>query len=314
MKLDLKVFVLTTVLVLCGCVRALNQDGALTIVPYELEESGRIIVEVRIDDQGPFRFALDTAASISFVFGELRDKLQLVAEAENSVTVHGLNDSGQFPVLSVNRLQVGRESWNDVKIVSIPRVTDATSTIDGVLGIDFLRRYAVGFSSQDRVLRLYPPSLVRNRSYKNWASVPLTPRSIGESREPLYFMDIEIEGKTLPALFDLGSGQNIINWAAARSLGVMPVSPEGYAFLSGALAGAIVKVRFESQEETTQGIGWRNESFLIADLEVFSTLLYDDRPLAILGSGLFNQRDFVIDFVRNRLLVKVGMAEANDSR
>ena len=51
-----------------------------------------------------------------------------------------------------------------------------------------------------------------------------------------------------------------------------------------------------------------------SDLEIFKTLQQGDSPLVILGSGLFNQRDFVIDFVRNRLLVKVAMDEVDESR
>ena len=51
--------------------------------------------------------------------------------------------------------------------------------------------------------------------------------------------------------------------------------------------------------------------FSIADLELFETLMLRDSPAVILGAGLFTQRDFVIDFVRNRLLVKVAMDEAS---
>ena len=38
-----------------------------------------------------------------------------------------------------------------------------------------------------------------------------------------------------------------------------------------------------------------------------------DSPAAILGAGLFTQRDFIIDFVRSRLLVKVAMGEVDVS-
>ncbi|MFQ5548833.1 MAG: hypothetical protein ACE5FV_11105, partial [Woeseia sp.] len=62
-------------------------------------------------------------------------------------------------------------------------------------------------------------------------------------------------------------------------------------------------------EVRTARVRWRDEVFAIADLRIFATLRRGDSPLAILGSGLFNQRDFVIDFVRNRLLVKVAMDE-----
>ena len=56
-----------------------------------------------------------------------------------------------------------------------------TSGIDGILGVDFLRRYAVGFSTRDRVIRLYPPDLVARRNYRGWTSVPLEPEYIGDS-------------------------------------------------------------------------------------------------------------------------------------
>jgi len=313
MKLDLKILLLATVFVLCGCASTLNQDSALAIAPYHIVNGGRIVVEARVNDQGPFHFALDTGSSISIVFDELRNKLELESAPGKSVIIHGLVASGQFPLLSISRLQVGREIWADPRIASLPGETAASAKIDGILGIDFLRRYAVGFSTEDRVLRLYPPNLVRDRSYRGWAFVPLERVNIGESGAALYFFEIEIGGKKLPALFDLGAGPNMINWPAARSLRLAPVDRRVEEVLSGALESTPVVARLNAKEVRTASIRWRNEVFLVADLEIFATLQHDDSPLVILGSGLFNQRDFVIDFVRNRLLVKVAMDEVDES-
>ena len=313
MKLDLKILLLATVFVLCGCASTLNQDSALAIAPYHIVNGGRIVVEARVNDQGPFHFALDTGASISIVFDKLRNKLELESAPGKSVNIHGLVASGQFPLVSISRLQVGREIWADPRIASLPGETAASAKIDGILGIDFLRRYAVGFSTEDRVLRLYPPNLVRDRSYRGWTFVPLERVNIGESGAALYFFEIEISGKKLPALFDLGAGPNMINWPAARSLRLAPVDRRGEELLSGALESTPVVARLNAKEVRTASIRWRNEVFLVADLEIFATLQQGDSPLVILGSGLFNQRDFVIDFVRNRLLVKVAMDEVDES-
>jgi hypothetical protein len=310
-ELDLKFIFLAASFVLCGCVRTLSQDDAIAIVPYDLQNSGRILVQVRINDRGPFPFALDTAASISFVFDDLRSELELETVPDMSANVHGAVASGRFPLVRIDRLQVGSEIWADARLVSLPGETDATSTIAGILGIDFLRRYGVGFSTQDRVVRLYLPDLIGNRSYRGWASVPLEPLKIGASSEPLYFFEIEIGGYAVPALFDLGAGLNMINPPAARFLRLVPRRAGEDSLLSGALESAPILARFNSEEVRTANIRWRNEEFLIADVEIFSTLNYQDSPLAILGSGLFNQRDFVIDFVRNRLLVRVAMAEVD---
>ena len=302
-------FILAMAFTLCGCVKTLSLDDALTMVPYQIQPSGRILVDVQLNNDGPHQFALDTAATISVVTDELRYKLEIEAIAQSSATVHGAVTSGEFPLLSIRRLQVGDATWVDAQLVALPQGTAAMSNIDGLLGIDFLRKYAVGFSAQDRVLRLYSPRSVRNESYQGWVSIPLQARRFGDSRQPLYFLDIRIGDRAVPALFDLGSSQNIMNWPAARSLRLMPVDVEDEAELSGAIAGQEVLVRFDSADVLTANTRWRNEQFLIADLEIFSTLGYSDRPLAILGSGLFQQRDFVIDFARNRLLVDISRAE-----
>lgn len=291
----------------------LDVDGALAVAPYRVEEGGRIVVEARINGQGPFDFALDTGASISAIFDELRDELALEPIPGIKIVVHGAVASGQFSLLDIDLLELGREVWADPRIVSLPGDTAAGAHIDGLLGIDFLQRYAVGFSTQDRVVRLYPPDLVAGRSYRGWASVPLQAELIGESGVALYFIDIEMDGRKIRAVFDLGAGLNIVNSPGVRSLGLEPSKLRRRDVFSGALESSTIVLQLDVNEVTTAGIRWRNEVFLIADIEVFKTLLLSDSPAAILGAGLFTQRDFIIDFPRSRLLVRVAMDEIDIS-
>ena len=313
MKPEHKILGLAAVFVLWGCASVLDQDGALAIAPYHIEDSGRIVIEARVNDQGPFHFALDTASSISVIFDELRNELELEVVPEQWVLIHGVVASERFPLLSISRLQVGREIWVDPRIASLPGDTVAGATIDGILGVDFLRRYAVGFSTKDRVVRLYAPHLVGRRSYRGWAFVPLKPEPIGGSGAALYFFEIEIDGQKVPALFDLGAGLNMINWPAAHSLNLSPVRLREDELLSGAIKSAPIVAQYKAENVTTASIRWRNETFSVADLEIFATLMRSDSPAAILGAGLFTQRDFVIDFVRSRILVKVAMDEVDVS-
>ena len=302
---------LAAVFALSGCAGVLDLDHALAIAPYHIEGSGRIVVEARVNGQGPYDFALDTASTISAVFYELRDKLELESIPGRAVIVHGAVASGQFALLNISRLEIGSEIWADPRIVSLPGENAAGASIDGLLGVDFLRRYAVGFTTADRVVRLYPPDLVARRSYRGWASVPLEAKPVRGSGAALYFIDIEIDGWKIPAMFDLGAGLNIINWAGARNLGLAPLVMRRDDQISGALEDLPITARLEAEEVTTSSVRWRNEIFSIADLEVFETLMLRDSPAVILGAGLFTQRDFVIDFVRNRLLVRVAMDEAS---
>lgn len=312
MKLDLRILSLAAVLVLPGCASTLDQDDALAIAPYRILEDGRIVVETRVDDQGPFPFALDTGSSISIIFDKLRNELELELIPEQQVMIHGAVGSGGFPLVNVGRLRLGQEAWVNPRVASLPGDTEASANFDGILGTDFLRRYAVGFSTKDNIVRLYDPDTVRDRSYRGWATVQLEHTNIGKGGAALYFFEVDIEGQTVPALFDLGAGLNMINWPGASILNLAPARRSEGDHVSGVLESTPVMARIKAREVKTAGIQWRNEVFLIGDLEIFATLQQSDSPLVILGAGLFNQRDFVIDFVRNRLLVKVAMAEVEE--
>jgi hypothetical protein len=254
---------------------------------------------------------VDTGSSISAVFDVLRHELALEPIPGMTVMIHGAAASGQFSLLNIGRLEVGAEVWADPRIVSIPGETVATASTDGILGADFLRKYAVGFSARDRVLRLYPPDLVARRSYRGWSSVPLKAEPIGAGGPVMYFIDIEINRSKIRAVFDLGAGLNMINWPAARSLGLAPPRFRDGDRMSGALDSSLVTARINADEVTTASVRWRNEEFLIADLEIFETFMLGDSPAAILGASLFTRRDFFIDFVRSRLLVNVAMDEVD---
>lgn len=312
-KPALKILGPATVFVLYGCASVLDEDGALAIAPYHIEDSGRIVVEARVNSQGPFEFALDTASSISVIFDKLRTELNLEPVPGKWVIIHGAVASGRFPLLSIDRLEIGREVWADARMTSLPAATIAATTIDGILGIDFMRRYAVGFSAKDRVVRLYPPDLIADRSYRGWAAVPLEPEQLERSSAALYFLEIEIDGHKVPALFDLGAGLNALNWSAARTLPLARADSRRKGIFSGALETTRVVAQLNAREVTTASIRWRNEVFSVAELTIFATLQREDTPTAILGAGLFSQRDFIIDFVRSRLLVKVAMDELDRS-
>lgn len=306
---DLRFFALAAAFMQSGCAGVLNQDRALAVAPCHMVQSGRIVIEVKVNGRGPFDFALDTGATISAAFDGLREQLELRPIPGASAVVHGAVKSERFPLLRVNRLAVGNEVWSGARVVSLPDRTAAREGIDGILGVDFLQRYAVGFSTSERVIHLYPPHAVREKAYRGWASVPLKPERVGRSTAALYLFTVDIGGREIPALFDLGAGVNLVNWPAVLSLGLLPSFRQDDHVVSGAFEATPVVGRFRVREVITAGVQWRNEVFSVAELEIFNTLMHGERPAAILGAGLFTQRDFIIDFVRNRLLVRVAMNE-----
>ena len=302
---------LAAVFILSGCATTLDLDGALTVVPYRIERDGRIVVEAAVNGAGPFEFVLDSAATISAVFDRLGDQLSLEIIPGQVVRIRGAVASGEYPLVDVDHLTFGTETWDTPRVVSLPSDSKAAGDLDGVLGVDFLGRYAVFFSAGERVIRLYPPELVARQSYRGWSSIPLTVRSISKGGPAVYVIDIEIDGHEIPAVFDLGAGVNMINWKGAHSLGIRRSLRGENQVIVGAIDSMTYLARLDAREVTTAGIRWRNETFAIADLEIFETLMIADRPTAILSATLFTQRDFIIDFQRNRLLVNVGQQEVD---
>jgi predicted aspartyl protease len=302
---------LAAVVMLSSCATTLDLDGALVAAPYRIDRDGRIVVDAAVNGKGPFEFILDTAASISAIFDDLSDQLSLDPIPGVVVRVRGVVASGEFSLLAVDRLAIGNETWEKPRLVSLPSDSAASGGVDGLLGVDFLSRYAVFFSAGDRVIRLYAPELVARQSYRGWSSVPLKTRSISRDGPAVYVINIEIEGHTISAVFDLGAGVNMINWKGARSLGIKRHLVDKRQVIIGAVDSMVYVARLDAREVTTAGVRWRNESFAIADLEIFETLMVADQPTAILGAALFTQRDFIIDFKRNRLLIKSGQKEVD---
>lgn len=294
---------------LSGCAGVIETGDALAVAPYKVEGGERIVIDVFVDDQGPYKFLFDTGASISVVFDRLRYKLGLESIPGSDVIVHGIVSSGEFPLLKINQLQIGSEVWNKPRIVALPDETAASKNIDGVLGVDFLRHYSIGFSTRERVIRLYHPDSVAERRYRGWSAVPLREQALRQGAITAYFVDIEVGGEELPAVFDLGAGLNVINIPGAHSLNLVQRRPRTEDEVTGLLRSLPAAARFVAPEVKTGRVKWRNEVFLVADLEIFKTLMLGDSPLAILGVGFFTQRDFVIDFARNRLLIDVTMDE-----
>ena len=301
-------------LALSGCAAPLLLDDALAVAPYRIEANGRIVVAVKINNRGPFDFVVDSGSSISAAFDDVRDALSLDNLPGKRVIVHGAVASGTFPLLDVEHVELGGESWSEPRLVWLPGATTAGAGVDGILGLEFLKQYAVAVGAEERVIRLYPRELVAQRAYRGWASVPFSPRSIGAGAAELYFIDITIEGWKVPAVFDLGAGFNMINWSGARSLGIKRERLRAEQVISGALQSEKVMARLDADIVTTAGVRWHDEVFSIADLDIFDIFGLAGSPAAILGAGLFTQRDFIMDFDRGRLLVRFLMAEVDSDR
>jgi hypothetical protein len=298
--------ILATLAVLSGCASELllEQDGALAIVPRQFGDSGHIVVEVMLNGHGPFDFALDTGASISAVFDKARAESSIEAVPGRDVYIFGMTGAGTFPITNIDRITFGQEEWLGARVALLPDDEQFAKSIDGILGVDFLSRYAIYYAQQERTVRLYPRELVAERAYHGWNSVPLYDLRVGNTDITMLAFDLKIGIDRIPALFDLGATVNIMNRRAARLLHV-PVQRArdvqevwGVTGFTGGLTEVIVR------QLRIREMHWWNRRFVVGDFPVFEVLGTSGQPLAIAGSNLFREHDFIVDFERKRLLIK----------
>ena len=300
--------VLAIILSISGCASplVLDQDGALAVIPHEIGASGQIVVETMLNNEGPFRFALDTGASISAIFEEARAKAGIQPAGDESVHVQAISGTGFFPIARVGKVAVGSETWANARVAVFPDSPPISAHIDGILGVDFLSRYALWYSQRDRVVRLYPREVVAERSYSGWNHIPLFDMRIGTGDVTTLGFEMVIDGKRIQTMFDLGATVNLMNRRAARALDVPVRRPRYIPDVWGVTGKTEVLVELVVWRLQTEFMLWTRRSFLIGDFPVFEALQINNRPAAIAGAGFFKDRDFIVDFSRKRLLVRSG--------
>ena len=296
---------LALALLISGCAAplVLDKDGALEAIPRQGGDSGLILVDTMVNGKGPFRFALDTAASIYVLLESTAEAANVLAHPEKRVRLQGMTGSGTFPAAEAGRIDVGSLSWDSPLVVLLPDSSPIGGRFDGILGIDFLSRYAVAYSAEDGVVRFYPRQLVRDRrGYRGWTTIRLFDIRVPASDATILGFQIVIDGEYISAIFDLGSDANLMNRYAAKAIGVYTRNRRDDR-VSGAFGSTIVATKLIFWEISVGGQRWNRRNFLVADFPVFEALGLQRKAAAIVGTDLFRNRDLIIDFEGMRLLV-----------
>ena len=300
------VILVLSCLVVTGCASelALDREGALAEIPRRTSDTGHIVVETQLNGRGPFRFVIDTGASISVVYERARAKAGIEALPDITAHVFGISGSRFYPLARVAEIRVGNELWKDARVALLPDTSPIAERADGILGVDFLSRYAVLYSRREKVLLLYPRELVADRAYLGWDSIALRKLQVRDGNVAVFVLDMHINAKLIPAVFDLGATVNLMNLRATRALDVLVRKPGTMPEVHGVSGSSQAMAELHVWKVRINNSIWRNRTFLVGEFSVFQTLGIDRQPAAIAGADLFGRREFIVDFTRQRLLVK----------
>lgn len=117
-----------------------------------------IIVQVKINGQGPYDFVLDTGATFSCLDNELAEQLKLPEWKGSFGTVVVGPDEGGMKLLKIGTLEVGDAKASGLTACSIDLDRMAPGLgIKGLVGLNFLKSYRVTIDFAKKSLRLEKP-------------------------------------------------------------------------------------------------------------------------------------------------------------
>ncbi len=266
----------------------------------------RSTVPVFVDGQGPFRFAVDTAASASVIASDLVGRLGMASAGELDMhTVIGLE---RVPAVRARTLASGALSVGGARMAVGSRA--GLIGLDGLLGLDLLadQRLVMRFRGQGR------SSINRSRPDPDQFLGVVRPRvrfqpPTGGGIE-LMVVAALVRGQPVQAVVDTGAQVTLINPALARAAGARPFqsrsaasgntlvqSPTGRA----AMAEAMVVSAVHFDELVLDKL-----AVLMGDFHIFRLLGLEDTPAMLMGVdvlGVFNR--VVIDLKRGEIIMDI---------
>lgn len=268
------------------------------------QQQGLLTVPVMINDQGPYRFAIDSAANASVIARDLAVSLALPDAGE--VTMHTLIAGELASTVRAARLRTGALDAREARLVVNDR--QGLLGLDGLLGTGLLAglRLVLNFRGRTRINITRP----RRRGDYFTDGVRLNARAAatGEQRfDGLLLIDAMAGATPCKAIVDTGAKVTIINTALARQANARPlILPDGSnrsRVLSPTGRGAVAEAML-LPELQMGGVRLTRVPVLVGDFHTFAIWELADQPALLLGVdllGLFNT--VIIDLKRGELLL-----------
>lgn len=269
-----------------------------------MERQGLLTVPVTIDGQGPYAFAIDSAANTSVIARDLAEGLGL-ADA-GALAINTVVASEEAQTVRAGRLRTGALDVRDARLIVAAR--QGMEGLDGLLGTDLLAglRLVLKFRGRTRVDVTRP----RRRRERARDGLRLDARAptTGEQRfNGLLLIDAMAGRIPCKVIVDTGARMTIINTALAVQAEAQPlVLPDGTNLsrvLSPTGSGAVAEAML-LPELQLGGVQLTRIPVLVGDFHTFSVWGLADQPAMLLGVDLLGLFQTVtIDLQRGELLL-----------
>ena len=259
------------------------------VLAIKTDQHNRMTVQVRIADQGPFRFLIDTGAQNTVLSTALAGRLSLKSSAKARLI--GVAGTREVDTVIVDQIDLGQRSFYSLLAPLLPGDDIGA---EGILGLDSLQGQRVQIDFRKGIIAVDDArALGGNRGYE---IVVVARRRSGQ----LILTDAVIDGVRVNVVIDTGAEYSIGNRALQKAL----ASTHG--------SGTMV-LRSVTGQEITADLGvadnlkinemnFVNVVIAYADAPPFKALGLAEKPALFLGMRDMRSLDRIaIDFSTRRI-------------
>ncbi|RZJ31564.1 MAG: hypothetical protein EON85_03120 [Brevundimonas sp.] len=264
----------------------------------------RVGAAVTINGSGPWTFVIDTGAGKTSIADTVAARLRL--PAMDPLIVHGITTATRTDSARVDRMLLNGLAFRDLRCPILPG--DQLGA-DGLLGLDVLGRFRLGFDVERRSASL---SLRGIRIVMGGADMSTGSRlqrdglrSVRGRFGQLILTQTTVDGVPTAAFIDSGAQYSIGNEALRRA--ILTRRAEGprigrqillYGVTGQSLPADLARVNDIRLGRSRLGV----TPLLFADLHCFRTLELADRPALLVGADLLGRfRQVTLDFPNNSI-------------
>ena len=259
----------------------------------------RVGAGVMINGAGPFTFVIDTGAGTTAIADTVAARLRLPPMAP--LIVHGITAATRTDSVAVDQLMLSRLPFRNLRCPVLPADQLAA---DGLLGLDVLGRFRLGFDVMRRSASLGVDGLrivMGGADMETGSRIPRGGvRSVRGRFGQLILTRTVVDGVPTAAFVDSGAQYSIGNTALRRAVSAR--RPDGarlsrriplYGVTGQSLGADLARVDDIRLGRSRLGV----TPLLFADLHCFETLELADRPALLIGADLLGRfRQVTLDF------------------
>ena len=263
--------------------------STVDILAVTTDKHDRMTVVVRIAEQGPFHFLIDTGAQNTVLSTALAGKLAL--RPEKKVRLIGVAGTREVDTVTIDQIDLGQRSFYSLLAPLLPREDIGA---DGILGLDSLQGQRVQIDFRKGIIAVDDAkALGGNRGFE---IVVVARRQSGQ----LIVTDAVIDGVKVNVVIDTGAEYSIGNRALQNAL--VRQHGQGTMVLRSVTGQEITADLAIAENLKINDMNFGNVVIAYADAPPFAALGLAEKPALFLGMRDMRALDRIaIDFSTRRI-------------